>query len=104
MTEPGDWVLDPFAGVGSALAAAVRHGRRAMGAELDKEYVSVARQRISQANNGMLPVRTMGQPVYDPARSGKSLTTQPWPKDENQPIGGQFVLLDSARAKYKVKK
>lgn len=104
MTEPGDWVLDPFAGVGSALAAAVRHGRRAAGAELDESYVAIARQRLHQAHSGVLPVRVMGQPVYDPARSGKTLTTRPWRGDENQPIGEQFALLDSARAEYKVEK
>jgi len=99
MTEPGDWVLDPFAGVGSALAAAVRQGRRAAGAELSTEYIAVARERLVQALAGLLPVRAMGQPVYDPARSGKSLTTQPW-SGKNQPIGGQFVLLDSAKLRY----
>lgn len=104
MTAVGDLVLDPFAGVGSALAAAVRHGRRAAGAELDKEYVAIAKQRLLQASNGVLPVRTMGQPVYDPALSGKSLTTKPWPKEKHPPVGGQFVLLDSAKTKYKVKK
>lgn len=103
MTQSGDWVLDPFAGVGSSLAAAVRHGRRAMGAELNADYVSVARTRLVQALSGLLPVRAMGQPVYDPARSGASLTTSPWPVSE-QPLGGQFRLLDSAKAKYKVEK
>jgi adenine-specific DNA-methyltransferase len=104
MTESGDWVLDPFAGVGSALAAAVRHGRRAAGAELDKEYVAIAKERLLQASNGVLPVRAMGQPVYDPARSGKSLTMQPWGKNSPPPVGSQFALLDSAKAEYKVKK
>lgn len=104
MTEPGDWVLDPFAGVGSALAAAVRHGRRAAGAELDKEYVAIARQRLLQASNGVLPVRAMGQPVYDPSRSGKSLTTQPWSDGKSPAVGSQLVLLDSAQAEYKVMK
>lgn len=104
MTEPGDWVLDPFAGVGSALAAAVRHGRRAAGAELDKKYVAIAKQRLLQAGSGVLPVRAMGQPVYDPARSGKSLTMQPWDKSNPPPVGSQFALLDAARAEYKVEK
>lgn len=104
MTEPGDWVLDPFAGVGSALAAAVRHGRRAVGAELDKKYVAIARRRLVQANKGILPVRAMGQPIHDPLRSGKSLTTQPWNKSPLPPVGEQFALLDSARATYRVEK
>jgi adenine-specific DNA-methyltransferase len=104
MTELGDWVLDPFAGVGSALAAAARHGRRAVGAELDKEYAEIAKQRLLQASNGVLPVRAMGQPVYDPSRSGKSLTMQPWANSKTSAIGSQMALLDSASAQYKVKK
>lgn len=104
MTNRGDWVLDPFAGVGSALAAAVRNGRRAVGAELDKEYVAIAKQRVIQASNGTLPVRAMGQPVYDPALSGQSLTRKPWVVEKDAPIGGQFVLLDAAKTKYGAKK
>src|SRR5262249_44808201 len=45
-TNEDDWVLDPFAGVGSALLAALRHGRRAMGCEKEGEYCKAARQRI----------------------------------------------------------
>lgn len=51
-TAVEDWVLDPFAGVGSALVAAVRHGRRAAGAEIDGEYVAIAKGRIHQASAG----------------------------------------------------
>jgi len=36
-TRPGDLVCDPCAGYGTTLAAAVRNGRRAVGAELDPE-------------------------------------------------------------------
>jgi len=57
-TAVGDWVLDPFAGVGSALVAAVRHGRRAAGAEIDGEYVAIAKGRIHQASAGVLRVRS----------------------------------------------
>ncbi len=34
LTEPDDWVLDPFLGTGSTIVAALRHGRRGAGAEL----------------------------------------------------------------------
>lgn len=36
-TRPGDLVCDPCAGYGTTLAAAVRNGRRGVGAELDPE-------------------------------------------------------------------
>lgn len=37
-TNPGDLVLDPFAGVGSSLVAAADIGRRAWGCEIDDGY------------------------------------------------------------------
>jgi DNA modification methylase len=36
LTHEGDWVFDPYMGVGSALIAAVMHNRRAMGSEKRK--------------------------------------------------------------------
>lgn len=39
-------VLDPYAGAGSTLVAAVRLGRRAIGIELNVEYATIARRRI----------------------------------------------------------
>jgi hypothetical protein len=67
MTRPGDWVLDPYMGVGTAPAAAVRHGRRGIGADLVREYVDVARQRVRAAHAGALRTRPMGRPVHRPS-------------------------------------
>ena len=47
-TEPGDVVLDPFAGYGTTLAVAERLGRRAIGVELLAEHVEIARPRIGR--------------------------------------------------------
>jgi adenine-specific DNA-methyltransferase len=66
MTDKGDWVLDPFMGVGSAAIAALMHGRRAIGAEIMPEYVQIARRRIALALEGALRVRPMERGVYDP--------------------------------------
>lgn len=44
-TKPGDLMLDPFAGTGTFLLAAARHGRLARGCEIDHETVVLAEQR-----------------------------------------------------------
>jgi len=47
-TNPGDLVVDPFAGSGSALVAAQRSGRDAIGFEMDPAYVDVIQNRLAQ--------------------------------------------------------
>jgi adenine-specific DNA-methyltransferase len=79
LTNPGDWVLDPFMGVGSTAIAALMHGRRALGAELMPEYTTVARERIRLAEEGRLRIRPMDRAVYDPdapARTAPPRTVQ----------------------------
>ncbi len=66
LTNEGDWVFDPYMGVGSALIAAVMHNRRAMGSEKEKDYVEIARQRLLAYFNGTLRYRPMGKPIYQP--------------------------------------
>lgn len=66
LTDEGDWVFDPFSGVGSALLAALRHKRRAFGCEKEEEYVQIARSRIADLYSGKLRYRPLGKPVYKP--------------------------------------
>lgn len=66
LTNEGDWVLDPFSGVGSALLAALKHGRKAFGCEKEEEYVRIARQRIADLASGKLRYRRLGKPVHQP--------------------------------------
>lgn len=97
LTNPKDWVLDPFLGVGTTIAAAVRHKRRGVGAEVMPEYVDIAKKRIQSAAQGSLKVRPMHKPVYDPKNAGSNLTNAPWldfDRDERQ-----LVLLEKP-AKY----
>ncbi|GAA0537710.1 modification methylase [Rhizomicrobium palustre] len=46
-SKPGDVILDPFFGSGTTGAVARRLGRHFIGLERDKEYASIARQRIA---------------------------------------------------------
>jgi len=80
MTNEGDWVLDPFLGTGTTVIAAIRHGRRGVGAEIVPKYVKLARQRIHLDMEGTLRTRPMDRPIYDPVAAGNSLTVAPWNK------------------------
>lgn len=48
-SNPGDVVLDPFAGSGTVPAVATAMGRKAIGIELNPEYAEIARQRVEVA-------------------------------------------------------
>lgn len=74
MTNPGDWVLDPYMGVGTAPAAAIRQGRKGMGAEIVSSYIEIARERVAAAKAGTLRTRPMDRSVYKP--SGKERVSQ----------------------------
>lgn len=66
LTNEGDWVLDPYAGVGSSLIGAIKHNRRAMGSERVGKYYRVAVHRIHSLFKGTLKLRPLGKPVYSP--------------------------------------
>ena len=51
-SNPGDLVLDPFAGSGTTLAAALRLGRRYLGIELSEQYADGVRKRLQQIEFG----------------------------------------------------
>lgn len=86
LSNEGDRVLDPFLGVGSSTAAAVKHHRKGIGAEIVSRYVEIARERTRAAMLGNLRTRPMGTPKYDPHQAGNKLTIAPWNtvQDERQ--------------------
>lgn len=51
-SDPGDLVLDPFAGSGTTLAVAKKLGRQWIGVELSKEYVGHVRSRLDDCRPG----------------------------------------------------
>lgn len=70
LTDEGDKVLDPYLGVGSTAVAALKHGRSALGCDLDKGYIDTAWERIHALRAGTLRTRPMNKPVYDPNNKG----------------------------------
>ena len=58
-SNPGDVVLDPFAGSGTTLAVAKKLGREWIGCELSDEYVRAATERLA-ANQRRRPARRAG--------------------------------------------
>jgi DNA modification methylase len=74
LTDPDDWVLDPFSGVGSAILAALRQGRRGIGCEKENQYCQIAKQRITDFYSGKLRYRPLGKPIYQP--TGKEKVSQ----------------------------
>jgi hypothetical protein len=57
-SDPGDRVLDPFAGSCTTGAACLELGRRFVGIERSGEYVRLARQRLTAAIHGVVEVVT----------------------------------------------
>lgn len=54
-TNPGDTVLDPFAGSGTTLLVARALGRPSVGIELDKKNIEIIRQRLREINWNRIP-------------------------------------------------
>lgn len=69
LTEPGDTVLDPYAGVASTMIAAIKHGRQAYGSDKEEKYVAIGSQRMKSFFAGELKLRPLGKPIHIP--SGK---------------------------------
>jgi len=100
MTNEEDWVFDPFLGVGTTIIAAIRHRRRGAGAEIVREYVDIAEDRIQREFQGTLRTRPMTRPVYDPVKAGNKLTASPWAKPE---APENMRLLERSGRKYQPK-
>ena len=74
LTNEGDVVLDPFTGVASAMLAALKRNRRAIGIDRERRYLDEAHRRIEMLASGTLPYRQIGKPVHVP--TGKESVSQ----------------------------
>ncbi len=74
LTEEDDWILDPFAGVGSTLIAAAKNNRRAVGVDRDSEYCTLTKGRVADFYAGRIKLRPLGKPVHAP--TGKEKVAQ----------------------------
>ena len=83
-TQPGDLVLDPFAGYGTTVAVAERMGRRAIGIELVPEHVEIARRRVAGTATLILgDARELSRHVDEPV--DLVLTSPPYMAGTNHP-------------------
>jgi site-specific DNA-methyltransferase (adenine-specific) len=50
-TNPGEWILDPFNGAGATSKAAFDLGRCALGFDIEKKYVDLAKKRLKNSSS-----------------------------------------------------
>jgi adenine-specific DNA-methyltransferase len=82
LTNEDDWVYDPYAGVGSALIAAAKHHRRAVGCDREQKYLDICRERLQMLAEGTLKTRPLGKPVFTPTgREKVSQRPASWDKE-----------------------
>lgn len=82
MTNEGDLVFDPFAGVASAGVAAALHKRHFWGCEIVNDYLEIGKLRIEDALMGKAKYRPFNKPIYDPKQSRLSRRPEEFDKQE----------------------
>jgi adenine-specific DNA-methyltransferase len=91
LTNEGDLVFDPFAGVASAGVAAAVHKRRFWGCELMADYARIGLKRLEGALDGTLNYRPHHKPIYDHTKSplskapARDVAQAPMPKKKKTP-------------------
>ena len=84
MTDKGDVVFDPFAGVGSCGVAAVMNERIYLGCDLIERYGLTADQRIEDHLQGKRKYRPHNAKIPDPANSSCGPNPKPKKSDHKQ--------------------
>lgn len=72
LTQPGEWVMDPFNGAGATTKAAVDLERRGLGFDISEKYVEIGRSRIngdSSVRRSQLSVEPVPAALFVPGKS-----------------------------------
>lgn len=83
LTNEGDIVFDPFAGVASTGVAAALHNRRFIGSDVVRPYLEIGKERMEDALMGRAKYRPHNKPIYDHTQSKLSLR----PRDFSEELG-----------------
>lgn len=78
MTNEGQLVFDPFAGVSSSGVAAIIHRRNFWGCEIFNEYIKIGNERLQAAVDGNIKYRPFTKPIYDASQSNLSKIPVEW--------------------------
>lgn len=71
MTNEDDFVLDPFGGVGTTTVASLMHKRKSILCEKELKYIEEAKRRLKLYFAGILKVRPIGTPIFQPKGTEK---------------------------------
>jgi site-specific DNA-methyltransferase (adenine-specific) len=108
-SNPGDIVLDPFAGSGTTLAVAKKLGRRWVGCELSEEYTRAATERLNAIEEGAsldgpadpigsAPNTANGRKLNgEPSKFGGEIALQPVAEKSGTPAAARSSLRDMVR-------
>ena len=81
LSNVGDVVYDPFAGVGSTIIGALKNGRIGWGTELERKYVEIGQGRIAALARGELKLRPITQEIFAAENAGRlSKIPEEWEK------------------------
>jgi len=75
-SNPGDLVLDPFAGSGTTLVAAKKLGRRWLGFELSEEYARQATSRLDAVEEGQ-SLEGAAEPLRSAPQTPDGISSKP---------------------------
>ena len=71
LTNQNSWILDPYAGVGSTMIAALKNNRNVIGIEKEEKYIEIAEMKIKKLKEGTLKTRSITQQIYKPTNRDK---------------------------------